>query len=61
MQLLDRIFGIKIDVISPEEAARIMLEREVTFKWQPQIVEIATQKPVAIPAIPAAIVADTGT
>ena len=53
MQLLDRIFGIKIDVISPEEAARIMLEREVTFKWQPQIVEIKPNAPQPAPVVSA--------
>jgi hypothetical protein len=53
MQLLDRLFGIKIDIISPEEAARIMLEREVTFKWQPQIVEIRATTPQPAAAISA--------
>ncbi len=42
--ILERVFGVRIDIISPEEAARIMLEKEVTFKWQPQIVELTPAK-----------------
>ena len=48
VEILKQVFGIKIDIISPEEAAIIMLEKEVTFKWQPQIVEI---RPDARPAL----------
>jgi hypothetical protein len=55
MRLIDRIFGIKIDTITPEEAARIMLEKEVTFKWQPQIVEMKPDAPT-----PTSVVTATG-
>ena len=39
-KILRVVFGVKVDTISPEEAARIMMAKEVVFKWQPQIVEM---------------------
>jgi hypothetical protein len=45
LELLGRLIGIQTDVLTPEEAARLLLEREVTFKWQPQIVEVVPDTP----------------
>lgn len=39
-RFLNRL-GFKWDLLDPEEAAKILLEREVTFVWRPQIVEKA--------------------
>lgn len=33
------IFGIQIELIPREQAARELMEREITIKWQPLIVE----------------------
>lgn len=32
--------GFEFDTLTPEEAARHIMSREVTFRWQPQIVEL---------------------
>ncbi len=33
--------GVVVDSLSKEEAAVVLLEREVSFRWRPQIVETA--------------------
>jgi hypothetical protein len=31
--------GVRVDLLTREEAALLMLEQEVTFKWRPVIIE----------------------
>lgn len=40
--LIEKI-GIKVDEIPKEEAAMLIMEREVVFNWRPQIID----KPIA--------------
>jgi hypothetical protein len=38
--IFEKMFGwIVIESIEREEAARMIMEREVTFKWSPQIID----------------------
>lgn len=44
MSFLLRLFGIRSDLITREEAALVFMEREVTFQYRPVVVELTVER-----------------